>query len=199
MRPQSRVIDRIRNYENVSGDVVGRGSTMPLFRSVSRRPGDSCPSPCAPKRNRAAMTLQEMNFDLWCQEDASICRRIAATNACRRTNSEFEAYAPRSRNTKFNICRGKHNESSIDRDILHNDPVGQSDPAVGAAGQSGRAAAPAAKQCGEFDSRSRRRHSRHATRHPLHQRPHRLIQPKSAPGGPATPQAADAARADGCA
>jgi len=66
--------------------------------------------------------LQEMNFDLWCQEEQHLppdrCdKRLPADNAA------FEAYREKIEKYEIPYLQNKENEQQFNRVILHNDPV----------------------------------------------------------------------------
>jgi hypothetical protein len=66
--------------------------------------------------------LQEMNFDLWCQEEQHLpperCdKRLPADDAA------FEAYRDKIEQYEIPYLQKKQDEQQFDRVILHNDPV----------------------------------------------------------------------------
>jgi hypothetical protein len=70
--------------------------------------------------------LQEMNFDLWCQEEQNLppdrCdKRLPADNAA------FEAYRDKIEKYEIPYLQQKQNEQQFNRVILHNDPVDHPD------------------------------------------------------------------------
>jgi hypothetical protein len=66
--------------------------------------------------------LQNMNFDLWCQEEQNLppdrCdKRLPADEAA------FEAYRDKIEKYEIPYLQSKENEQQFNRVILHNDPV----------------------------------------------------------------------------
>ncbi|HEY2070555.1 MAG TPA: hypothetical protein VGG48_13440 [Rhizomicrobium sp.] len=66
--------------------------------------------------------LQNMNFDLWCQEEqhlpADRCdKRLPADNAA------FEAYRAKIESYEIPYLQDRENQQQFNRVILHNDPV----------------------------------------------------------------------------
>jgi hypothetical protein len=71
--------------------------------------------------------VMEMNFDLWCQEQAG----LPAERCDKRTpedNAAFEAYRAKVEAYEIPYLQQKYNAARMDRDILRNDPV--DNPAV---------------------------------------------------------------------
>ena len=71
--------------------------------------------------------VTEMNFDLWCQEQAG----LPAERCDKRTpadNAAFEAYRSKVEAYEIPYLQQKYNAARMDRDILRNDPV--DNPAV---------------------------------------------------------------------
>jgi len=71
--------------------------------------------------------VMEMNFDLWCQEQAHLpverCDKRAPDDY-----AAFEAYRAKVEAYEIPYLRQKYNAARMDRDILRNDPV--DNPAV---------------------------------------------------------------------
>ena len=66
--------------------------------------------------------VQEMNFDIWCQEEAG----IPAERCDKRTEQDeaaFEAYRAKVEAYEIPYLQQKANAARLDRDILRNDPV----------------------------------------------------------------------------
>ena len=66
--------------------------------------------------------VTEMNFDLWCQEQAG----LPAERCDKRTpqdNAAFEAYRAKVEAYEIPYLQQKANAARLDRDILRNDPV----------------------------------------------------------------------------
>jgi hypothetical protein len=66
--------------------------------------------------------VQEMNFDLWCQEQAG----LPAERCDKRTAEDeatFEAYRRKVEAYEIPYLQQKSNAARLDRDILRNDPV----------------------------------------------------------------------------
>jgi len=66
--------------------------------------------------------VQEMNFDLWCQEQAG----LPAERCDKRTaqdNAAFEAYRAKVEAYEIPYLRQKQDAARLDTDILRNDPV----------------------------------------------------------------------------
>lgn len=66
--------------------------------------------------------VQEMNFDLWCQEQAG----LPAERCDKRTAQDeaaFEAYRSKVEAYEIPYLQKKNEASRLDRDILRNDPV----------------------------------------------------------------------------
>ena len=71
--------------------------------------------------------VMEMNFDLWCQEQA----HLPVERCDKRTpedNSAFEAYRAKVEAYEIPYLQQKYNAARMDRDMLRNDPV--DNPAV---------------------------------------------------------------------
>jgi len=71
--------------------------------------------------------VMEMNFDLWCQEQAG----LPAERCDKRTpedNAAFEAFRAKVEAYEIPYLQQKYNAARMDRDILRNDPV--DNPAV---------------------------------------------------------------------
>ena len=66
--------------------------------------------------------VQEMNFDLWCQEQAHLpverCDKRAPDDI-----AAFEAYRNKIEAYEIPYLRQKNNAAQLDRDILRSDPV----------------------------------------------------------------------------
>ncbi len=81
----------------------------------------------APAQRNGNYPVQEMNFDLWCQEQA----KLPADRCDKRTpedNAAFEAYRGKVEAYEIPYLQRKANAAQMDRDILRNDPV--DNPAV---------------------------------------------------------------------
>jgi hypothetical protein len=66
--------------------------------------------------------VQEMNFDLWCQEEAE----LPAERCDKRTDQDeaaFEAYRSKVEAYEIPYLQQKSNAARLDADILRNDPV----------------------------------------------------------------------------
>src|ERR1700733_2353712 len=66
--------------------------------------------------------VQEMNFDLWCQEEAG----LPAERCDKRTAQDeaaFEAYRSKVEAYEIPYLQQKNNAARLDLDILRNDPV----------------------------------------------------------------------------
>jgi hypothetical protein len=66
--------------------------------------------------------VMEMNFDLWCQEQAG----LPPERCDKRTpedNAAFEAYRAKVEAYEIPYLQQKYNAARMDRDILRNDPV----------------------------------------------------------------------------
>ena len=76
--------------------------------------------------------VQEMNFDLWCQEQAG----LPAERCDKRTaqdNAAFETYRAKVEAYQIPYLQQKQSAARLDRDILRNDPVDnplKNDPAA---------------------------------------------------------------------
>lgn len=71
---------------------------------------------------RSNYPVTEMNFDLWCQEQAG----LPAERCDKRTpedNAAFEAYRNKVEAYEIPYLQRKANAARMDRDILRNDPV----------------------------------------------------------------------------
>jgi hypothetical protein len=78
-------------------------------------------SPALAQRN-GNLPVQEMNFDLWCQEQAG----LPAERCDKRTNQDnaaFEAYRAKVEAYEIPYLQQKRNAARLDTDILRNDPV----------------------------------------------------------------------------
>ena len=82
--------------------------------------------PAIAQRN-GNLPVKEMNFDLWCQEQAN----LPAERCDKRTpedNARFEAYRAKVEAYEIPYLQQKANAARMDRDMLRNDPV--DNPAV---------------------------------------------------------------------
>jgi len=71
---------------------------------------------------RSLYNVKEMNFDLWCQEQAG----LPAERCDKRTdqdNAAFEAYRAKVEAYEIPYLEQKNKDLRIDRDILRGDPV----------------------------------------------------------------------------
>jgi len=78
-------------------------------------------SPALAQRN-GNLPVKEMNFDLWCQEQAG----LPAERCDKRTNQDnaaFEAYRAKVEAYEIPYLQQKRNAARLDTDILRNDPV----------------------------------------------------------------------------
>ena len=66
--------------------------------------------------------VQEMNFDLWCQEEAGLSAR-ALRQAHDQDEAAFEAYRSKVEAYEIPYLQQKSNAARLDTDILRNDPV----------------------------------------------------------------------------
>ena len=83
--------------------------------------GPALMSPALAQRN-GNYPVQEMNFDLWCQEQAG----LPAERCDKRTPQDeatFEAYRRKVEAYEIPYLQQKSNAARLDRDILRNDPV----------------------------------------------------------------------------
>jgi hypothetical protein len=80
----------------------------------------SCVLPVAAQRSN--FKVQEMNFDLWCQEEAGL-----APDRCDKRSAQdeaaFEAYRAKVEAYEIPYLQQKNKDLRIDRDILRGDPV----------------------------------------------------------------------------
>jgi hypothetical protein len=77
--------------------------------------------PALAQRN-GNLQVKEMNFDLWCQEQAG----LPAERCDKRTPEDeatFEAYRSKVEAYEIPYLQEKNNAAQLDRDILRNDPV----------------------------------------------------------------------------
>ena len=78
-------------------------------------------SPALAQRN-GNLPVREMNFDLWCQEQAG----LPAERCDKRTtedNAAFEAYRSKVEAYEIPYLQRKNNAARMDTDLLRNDPV----------------------------------------------------------------------------
>src|SRR3954471_20991855 len=78
-------------------------------------------TPAMAQRN-SNYQVQEMNFDLWCQEQA----RLPPDRCDKRTKQDedtFEAYRAKVEAYEIPYLQKKNEAARLDRDILRNDPV----------------------------------------------------------------------------
>jgi len=78
-------------------------------------------SPAQAQRN-GNFQVKEMNFDLWCQEQAG----LPAERCDKRTaqdNAAFEAYRAKVEAYEIPYLQRKNSAARLDTDILRNDPV----------------------------------------------------------------------------
>ena len=84
------------------------------------------PALVAPAQGQGARSgnydVQEMNFDIWCQEDAG----LPPERCDKRTDQDeaaFEAYRAKVEAYEIPYLQQKNNASRLDHDIIRNDPV----------------------------------------------------------------------------
>jgi len=75
-----------------------------------------------------AVPLTDMNFDMWCQEEAKLppdrCdKRLPEDDAA------FTAYRDKIQNYEYQYLRQRNQTENLDRTLLHNDPVDHPDKA----------------------------------------------------------------------
>ena len=78
-------------------------------------------TPAMAQRN-SNYQVQEMNFDLWCQEQA----RLPPDRCDKRTKQDedtFEAYRAKVEAYEIPYLQKKNEAARLDRDIIRNDPV----------------------------------------------------------------------------
>jgi hypothetical protein len=78
-------------------------------------------APALAQRN-GSLPVKEMNFDLWCQEQAG----LPADRCDKRTPQDeatFESYRSKVEAYEIPYLQEKANAARLDRDILRNDPV----------------------------------------------------------------------------
>jgi hypothetical protein len=76
----------------------------------------------APALGQRNYPVTEMNFDLWCQEQA----RLPPERCDKRTDADeaaFEAYRAKVEAYEIPYLQQKENAARLDREILRNDPV----------------------------------------------------------------------------
>jgi hypothetical protein len=80
----------------------------------------SCVLPATAQRSN--FKVEEMNFDLWCQEEAGLpperCDKRSTED-----NAAFEAYRAKVEAYEIPYLQQKNKDLRIDRDILRGDPV----------------------------------------------------------------------------
>ncbi len=79
-------------------------------------------APPASAQRNGNYPVQEMNFDLWCQEQAG----LPAERCDKRTAQDeaaFEAYRAKVEAYEIPYLQQKQNAARLDTDILRNDPV----------------------------------------------------------------------------
>src|ERR1700743_263489 len=82
----------------------------------------SLPAPPAFAQRNGNYPVQEMNFDLWCQEQAG----LPAERCDKRTAQDeaaFEAYRAKVEAYEIPYLQQKQNAARLDADIMRNDPV----------------------------------------------------------------------------
>jgi len=88
---------------------------------VAGVPGAAIPGPALAQRN-GNYQVQEMNFDLWCQEQAALpverCDKRTAQD-----EATFEAYRSKVEAYEIPYLQQKSNAARLDRDILRNDRI----------------------------------------------------------------------------
>ncbi|HWA02424.1 MAG TPA: hypothetical protein VG819_02745 [Rhizomicrobium sp.] len=67
--------------------------------------------------------VKTMNFDLWCQETAKI-NPDRCDKRLPEDEKRFEAYRAKIEKYEIPYLQRKENEILLDRNVLHNDPVG---------------------------------------------------------------------------
>jgi hypothetical protein len=66
--------------------------------------------------------LQEMNFDMWCQEE----RHLPPDRCDKRLpqdDADFEAYVSKIQGYEVQYLQKQRKDVSLDRDIVHDDPI----------------------------------------------------------------------------
>lgn len=84
------------------------------------------PSPSDPQTRSVRYNVQEMNFDMWCQEEQHLppdrCdKRLPEDDAA------FSAYRAKVERYEIPYLQEQQKQIDINRDILHNDPVDHPD------------------------------------------------------------------------
>lgn len=85
--------------------------TLAVFAARTEAQGDT------------AYPLTEMNFDMWCQEE----QHLPAARCDRRLpedDAAFQAYVNKIESYEIPYLQRKQDEQTLNRVILHNDPVG---------------------------------------------------------------------------
>jgi len=96
---------------------MGPGRTLSMIAALVLFPG------LASAQNGRNFRVQEMNFDLWCQET----QHLAPERCDKRLPEDeqiFEAYRAQVERYEIPYLQKQQQDLSINRDILHNDPVG---------------------------------------------------------------------------
>jgi hypothetical protein len=71
---------------------------------------------------RTLYDVKEMNFDLWCQEEAGLPAERCDKRS-EQDNAAFEAYRSKVEAYEIPYLNAKNNSVVIDRDIIRGDPV----------------------------------------------------------------------------
>ena len=78
-------------------------------------------SPALAQRN-GNLQVKEMNFDLWCQEQAGLPLE-RCDNRTTQDNAAFESYRAKVEAYEIPYLQRKNSAARLDNDILRNDPV----------------------------------------------------------------------------
>lgn len=106
-----------RNKAPKLGAMMRMGSRLLISLSVAV----ALQAPALAQRN-GNYAVKEMNFDLWCQEQA----RLPVARCDRRTAEDqatFQAYRSKVEAYEIPYLQQKNNAARLDRDILRADPV----------------------------------------------------------------------------
>jgi hypothetical protein len=98
---------KLMAHRTLAGALLAVAAVMPAHAQTAR--GSNYP-------------VQEMNFDLWCQEEAGLpqerCDKRSAQD-----EATFEAYRSKVEAYEIPYLQQKSNAARLDTDILRNDPV----------------------------------------------------------------------------
>jgi hypothetical protein len=98
------------------------GAAFALFAAAAAMAQDNPIVPSDPQSRATRYDVQQMNFDMWCQEQ----QHLAADRCDKRLpgdDAAFNAYRSKIERYEIPYLREQQRRQQLNRDILHNDPV----------------------------------------------------------------------------